>query len=170
MSTFDRGPEYGMNDYLADHVDLFAEKAKFYGSYASDPDRYNVLLSAGDYDEKLNLEWWKITAEHYPKSALVADKITKYDNEDIPVRAYYLSKALARLLQIADAPEEMIADLSLLLSSFVPKGAKKYADAQRALIENPRLSVTKISEISKLDRSTIHALLKKGVLVRPDQG
>ena len=163
--------QYTMSDYLADHVQVYVERARFTGSYAKDPDRLEILLEAGIFDDgPLELDDWTQLAERYPKPALIADKLNKFHNEDIPVRAYYLIKAVASLLKVASAPDAMVADLTLLLSSFAPTGARKYSDAQRALIENPEVGVTIISEISGLDRSTIHSLLKKGILVRPDRG
>ncbi|KHK93556.1 winged helix-turn-helix domain-containing protein [Novosphingobium malaysiense] len=168
MNGSDPRFEYTRNDYLYDQIDYFSERAKFHGSYADDADRIAVLLDSARYDEVVGLEDWQWEAEHYPSPALVAEKLTKYDNADIPIRAYYLSKALQRLLKFSGAPENMIADVTLLLRGYAPKGAEKYAQAQRALIENPGMSITKISEISNLDRSTIHTLIKKGVLVRPD--
>ena len=127
-----------------------------------------MLLDAGRYDDVIGFEDWKWETELYPASALVADKLTRFDNEDIPVRAYYLARALKRLMELGGAPEVMIADLTLLMSGFAPKGAQKYADAQRVLIDNPKAGITEISKISGLDRSTIYALLKKGVLVKPE--
>lgn len=159
-----------MNDYLADNVEQFVERVRFAGSYATDPDRLEILLEASMFDDgPLELEDWCERADRYPKPALIADELTKYDNEDIPVRAYCLIKALKSLLKVVNAPEPMISDLTLLLSGFAPKGAQKYSDAQRVLIENPKMGISAISNISGLDRSTIHGLLKKGILTRPDR-
>lgn len=159
--------EYGWNDYLEDSKSFIVAGAKFKGSYADDPARLATLISAEAVDDARDAEEWKFIVETYPEIPLVAEKPTKFENEDIPIRAYYLDKALRRLLELAGAPEAMVSDLKLLMSHYTPKGAQKYAAAQKALIENPGLGVTKISKVSGLDRSTIHALLKKGILVRP---
>lgn len=159
--------EYGWNDYLSDNVDMFVARAKFQGSFAKEPERLAALTDAEEISDALSLEHWAFDAERYPQTPLVADKLTRFDNGDVPVRAYCLLKALDSLLKIANAPEAMIQDLNRFLSDFAPKGAEKYAAAQRALIENPDMTVAQIAKISGLNRSTLHVLLKDGVLVRP---
>jgi hypothetical protein len=168
MDHHDKRFEYTRNDYLADQVDHLSDRVKFHGTYADDPARMAVLLNAGRYDDVISLEDWHFETELYPEVSLEADRLTRFDNPDIPVRAYYLARALERLLDLVEAPEAMISDLKRLLWGFEPKGAQKYSDAQRALIENPGLSITAISKLSGLDRSTVHALLKRGILVKPD--
>ena len=159
--------EYGWNDYLADHVDMFVARAKFQGSFSKEPERLAALTNAEEISGALSLDHWAFDAEHYPEPALVADELTRSDNGDVPVRAYCLLKALDSLLRIAGAPEAMIKDLNRFLSEFAPKGAEKYAAAQRALIEHPDKPIEEIARISGLNRSTLHVLLKDGVLVKP---
>lgn len=83
MSELNSRFEYTLNDYLEEQVDTVCERVKFHGSYAGDPDRYAVILSAGQYEEVRGIEDWRWESEHYPSLPLVAEKLTKYDNEDI---------------------------------------------------------------------------------------
>jgi len=161
--------DYGWNDYLEDSKKTLVARARFYGSYANDPVRLAALEFAEDYSEARDVSEWQHYAETYPVPPLQAEKLTKFENEDIPIRAYCLEKALRKLMEIAGAPEAMVADFALLMSAHTPNGAEGYARAQEALIDNPTTSITDISTLSKLDRSTIYAQLKKGGLIRPEK-
>lgn len=161
--------DYGWNDYLDDWKSTFVTRAKFYGSYANDPERLGTLENAEAYSDARSLGDWQHVSETYPLPPLEAEKLTRFENEDIPIRAYWLDKSLMKLMETAGAPDAMVADFALFMSTFTPKGAEGYARAQEALIDNPDLGITDISKLSKLDRSTIHAQLKKGGLVRPEK-
>lgn len=161
--------DYGWNDYLEDFKKTLVVRARFYGSYANDPVRLAALELSEDYSQARDVGEWQYYAETYPVPALQAEKLTKFENEDIPIRAYCLDKSLRRLMEIAGAPETMIADFALIMSAHTPKGAEGYARAQEVLIDNPTASISDISKLSKLDRSTIHVQLKKGGLIRPEK-
>lgn len=161
--------DYGWNDYLEDFKETLITRARFYGSYVSDPDRLAALKLAEDYSQARDVSEWRHFVETYPVPPLQAEKLTKFENEDIPIRAYCLDKALRRLMEIAGAPEAMIADFAVFMAAHTPKGADGYARAQEVLIDNPKTSISDISKLSKLDRSTIHAQLKKGGLIRPEK-
>jgi hypothetical protein len=162
-----RGEPYGREDFIRDNPELFIERARFFGHYSNDPVRFGLLLHTDMFREAFYLDDWKLIAEKYPPFPLEADDLTRNDNADIPVRAHYLRKALTQLLQIIGAPGVMIEDVDRFFSGFRPGHADKYADAQQVLLENETAGVTEISKRSGLDRSTIHKLLKLGILIRP---
>lgn len=168
MPEYDPRFEYGWNDYLTDNVEAVVTCARFKGSNANDPERLGTLVAAEETVDARDFEEWRFIVETYPDAPLVAEKLTKYENEDIPVRAYYLGKAIKRLLELIDAPTTMKSDFDLLMSGYTPHGGKKYADVQRAMIERPELSISRLSKECGLDRSTIHKLMKSGILQRPE--
>ena len=98
----DPSSEYTMSDLLSENVDWISDGVKFHGTYADDPLRLKVLLAAGHFREARDLEGWQWLTRSYPDFPLVAEKLTKNDNEDIPIRAYYLRAALKRLLELSD--------------------------------------------------------------------
>ena len=158
------------NDFLSEHVERYVSRAKFLGSYADDPDRLNVLLSSDEFDDCRDAEEWSYLASHYPKTPVVADSLTKFENEDIPVRAYYLNKAILRLLELIGAPEAMQSDLRLFLTEHTPKKiAEKYGDIQRAMIEDPYASVPKIAKDAGANRATVYDVIKRNIVVVPER-
>lgn len=170
MTSWERRDEpYDWNAFVRDNPEHFVERARFFGHYADDPARLSLLILADGFREAATIEDWQTVSQPYPTSPLEADELTRYENEDVPVRAHYLRKALTRLLKIVEAPEAMIADVDRFLGDIRPPTAEKYARAQDELLKDEAASITEISRRSGLNRSTIHELLSKGVLVRPKE-
>jgi len=170
MSDWRRRDEpYDWNAFIRDNPEHFVERARFFGHYADDGPRLALLMLADGFREAGSIEDWHTVSQPYPTSPLVADELTKYENEDVPVRAHYLRKALTQLLTIVEAPQAMIADVDRFLGDIRPPSAEKYARAQDELLKDETASITEISRRSGLNRSTIHELLSKGVLVRPKE-
>lgn len=167
MSDWQRNDEYGSKDFIRDHADHFVERARFQGHYHNDPDRLRVLIDADEFKDTTSLEHWRYIAETYPKFPIEADELTKEDNEDVPVRAHYLRKSLLALLEIIEAPANMRLDVDRYFREFKPREAEKYAAAQKELLRDEHASISVVSKNSNCDRSSIHKLLKAGVLVRP---
>lgn len=167
MSYFPPRDEYGLSDYIREHPQRYIDRARFYGHYRNDPDRLRVLIDADELKTARCLEEWQFLTENYPSFTIEADALTKEDNEDVPVRAHYLRNAVGRLLEVVNAPSNMIADVDRFFAEFRPRQAKLYGDAQAALLRDEAASITEVAKSSGLDRSTIHKLLKAGVLVRP---
>lgn len=165
LKSFPDRFSYGWNDFIQENIESIVSRVRFAGSYAADPDRLSQLEMVERLVDVRSVEEWLFEV-NYPDYKLETDELTKYANPDVPVRAYMMLKCIGKLLELVEAPEVLKADFSLMMSLLAPKGANKYAKAQRLLIENPTWTITRISKEAGLDRSTIHNLLKKGVLLR----
>lgn len=167
MPKSDRSAPYDMHDFILDHAQHFIERARYFGRYKDDPGRLAQLSWAYQISEARSGNEWQELIANYPVDPIISDDMTRNDNEDVPVRALLLQKALRRLLEIVEAPETMVADVDRYFACFVPSGASKYADAQKEMITHPGAGDSEISKLSGLNRSTIHKLKKAGVLIQP---
>lgn len=148
---------------------FFINAAMYVGN--SNPDRIpseRVLL----LEEALKLKdiralgEWKAEMEMYPTEPLGKDDLSRTSNHDMPFRAFYLIEAVVKLLEITDAPESMRKDLRLFMQSRMPRTAKKRGKIQKALIDHPAWSDTKIATTYKYDLTRMRAEIENGQLRR----
>jgi hypothetical protein len=158
-------PEW--NDQTYGFREIFSIRARFKGLYLDSPERLDLLECAASYSESYSIDDWKFNATQYPKIKLELEEFTKADNPDLPVRAFYLERAMKNLLILIGAPPTMIADVSLLLSEHAPAGANKYAEVQEAMIDNIGATVPEISNQTGANPSTIYDLIRRKIVIRP---
>lgn len=135
-----------------------------------------LLLQAALVEQSQRVSEWKQLVEEYPKEQLTEKQAKRGSSPQVQTRAHYLASALTSLLKITNAPPSMIADLQAILGLHKPRAAEIRAAAQKALIENPKVSARKIARglarnpktpDKDRDHTQISTDLKKGLLARP---
>lgn len=127
----------------------------------------NVLVSARHIRESRDLDEWSQFAEEYPLSTLDKDHAKQKSNADALVRAHYIYEAIARLLELADAPQAMRNDFQLLIERQRPTRADQRAEAQKRILENPKAGLREIARDSEYDPGELSRDIKKRYILWP---
>lgn len=145
--------------------DFYIKAAMYAANDVSTADRLLLLEEALRLKDIGVLSQWKSEMAIYPEIPLGDADMARTRNPDMPFRAFYLLEAVAKLLEIVDAPEAMTSDLRLFMKARLPYTAVKRAKIQKAIIDNPGWSKTKIAEEFKYDLSRMGDEVDKGQLV-----
>ena len=120
---------------------------------------------------------WKSEMGMYPAEPIEKGELSRSRNIGLPFRAFYLLESLSKLLELVDAPEAMKSDLRVLMQSRLPHTAERRGVIQKALIDHPTWSDTKIAMTYKYDLTRMRSEIENGQLCRfpviddkPDKG
>ena len=116
---------------------------------------------------------WKAEMGMYPTAEMGKDDAKRTRNSnmpppspDLPFRAFYLLEAVVKLLEIVNAPAAMGSDLRLFMESRLPRTAAERAMMQKALIDHPTWSDTKIAKKYVYDQTRMRKEIANGQLRR----
>jgi len=131
-------------------------------------DRIALIMSAIDVGKAATLGEWSFEAQSYSPHGMQFGGRTKGDNPDRPARAFYTQTSVIRLLELVGAPPALVDDVKHLLKTSQPKGSKKRAALQEALIKYPELadSPSALAEKAGCDRKWVERCLADGSVQR----
>ena len=129
-------------------------------------DRMIMVEDAQSINSISTLAQWKAETEIYPKEPLTKGSLNRTANPDRPFRAFYLIEAISKLLALVDAPASMESDVRLLIQASLPRRAERRAEIQKALIDHPTWSDTKIAATYKYDLTGMRKEIEAGQLRR----
>ncbi|MES2289954.1 MAG: hypothetical protein V4530_09480 [Pseudomonadota bacterium] len=128
--------------------EYWVSRALLVGEYRDRPELFE-MLEATEFSDAISIESWTTASKSYPSSPLPQGKAKKRANLNVPVRAFILKQALTQLLSLVGAPDNMKADLGVLLDSFHDKPAKGRAKLQGLLIDHPDKTWAEVIKLAK---------------------
>lgn len=156
IPDFMQGHEHhGKEQSLKEDPEFWVARALLMGGYKNDPDRLCQMLQSTEVSNAQTVAEWRHMMGDYPEVTLADGKMTKYENEDVPVRAFVLKQAITRLFELCDAPDNLKIDLELLMDSFLENPAWKKARLQELRLANPDASWTEIADLADANYSQV---------------
>lgn len=156
----------GLGERMRENPQFYINAAMYAANGMSESDRVLMLEQAQALKAVRVLGEWKVELEMYPDTPLGKESLSRTRNADIPFRAFYLLEAVAKLLEIVDAPAAMTGDLRLFMQKYLPKIAESRAKIQKALIDHPTWSDTKIAKTYGYDLTGMRSEIADGRLQR----
>ena len=155
------------NDQIDGFKEVLVARARYKGTFGRSPDLMQLVESAACFSEVYSTDDWNWLLASYPSEGLPEFKVTQEPGEDFPARMLFISQALDSLLNQVGAPSAFKSDVALLCSQFAPRGAPKYGEVQRSMIENMDEGPSRIAAAAGVDRSTVHDLIRRKAVIRP---
>lgn len=173
MPKFMDGDEHiGKEEALRDDPQFWEARALLFGQYKDDPDRLAQMVHSTTFRKAHTLGEWRSMMGEYPDTPLADGEMTRYANEDVPVRAFMLKQAVLSLFDLCEAPARLRADLELLFDSFLVNPAWAKARAQALRLANPNATWQEICDLANVNYRQLMADKKEWIIAhnREDVG
>ncbi len=126
-----------------------------------------MLVGARHIREAEFLQDWSEFTSGYPKTSLKSDEADQNGNPNAAVRAHYIYEAIARLLELVDAPVVLRNDFQILIKRQRPRTADGRAEAQKNILQSPDAGLREIARQSGYDAGELSKDLKKRYILWP---